>query len=116
MTIANELFRQLDQLIEASFEVDAATLPEGIRGKRPTRSLASLANGIRRKDKSFGRDPRSVKGSPERLAVIAKYRAMAQDCQPLCYQPDDDKQYQAEVRFVEIMIVAGIIDADDLLE
>ncbi len=124
MTIANELFRQLDAAIEESFDVETSTLPASFQGKRKRRSLSSIANQVRKKDKTFGRDPRSVsvkfdkkgnvtKATKSRLQTLEAYAKMVAEEKAIEFDVNEDALYSKELIFAGMLVKAGIIDPED---
>lgn len=111
MTIGQTLLNELNVAIEEAFEVSNASLPEGFRGKRKTRSLASIAKQLRKAD-GPQRDPRGKKGAA-RLQTLELYAKMVETEQPLEFEPNEDLLYRAELRFAEVLIRVGILSADD---
>ena len=126
MNKATQLFAELDAAIEDSFEVSCESLPASFQGKRKTRSLASIANQIRKKDKT-PKDPRAksikfetvngerktTKATKERLQTIEAYAKMAEANNALEFDCNEDRLYRAELNFCSMLVKVGILSQED---
>lgn len=126
MTIADQLFAELDAAIEESFEVDCNSLPEKFKGKRKARKLGSIANQLGIKSKKV-KDPRAVsckfetvncerkitKATKERLRVIEAYAKQAAANNELEFETNEDRLYNAQLTFCGMLVKVGILDAED---
>lgn len=113
MSIGNELLKQLETEIRNVLEIPAEWLPESYRGKRKTRKLSSVYNQLKRSDSKFDRDPREVRGSAEREAVLAKYARMAEQNLELEFDSNEDSLYTNQLTFCGAMVKAGLMDVED---
>lgn len=64
-------------------------------------------------DKQKEKDPRSQRGHAERMKVIELYATMAEMEIPLDYLANEDKQYNAQVRFCSLMLEMNLFDIED---
>ena len=69
----------------------------------------------------FKKDPRTVKGSQERLAAIESYRKQVElhgegltEFEP--FQPNILERDKAELAFAGVLVKVGILDEEDFLE
>lgn len=113
MTIGNELLKELNKEIRNAFDVPSAWLPESYRGKRSTRKLSSIYEQLKRSDSKFDRDPREVRGSKERMAVLDRYAKMAEQNLELEFDTNEDALYTNQVVFCGAMVKANIMDSED---
>lgn len=116
MTIGQELLKELETEIRNALEIPREWLPENYQGKRKTRKLSSVYNQLKRSDKNFDRDPRAVRGSVEREAVLARYAKMVEQNLELEFDTNEDNLYNNQAAFCGAMILAGIMDKDDFDE
>ncbi len=126
MTIADQIFAELDRAIEDSFEVACESLPASFQGKRKARSLGSIANQIRKKDGKI-KDPRAksvkfetvngqrkiTKATKERLQTIEAYAKMAEANNALEFDTNEDRLYRAELNFCAMLVKVGILNEED---
>jgi hypothetical protein len=125
MTIADQIFAELDATIEDCFDVDSATLPEAFRGKRDRTSLKSLAKKVYKTSKE--KDPRAksvkfetvngkrkiTKATRERLQAIEAYAKMAEANNALEFATNEDRLYRAELNFCSMLVKVGILSEED---
>jgi hypothetical protein len=113
MSIGQELLKELETEIRNVLEIPSEWLPENYRGKRKTRKLSSVYNQLKRSDSKLDRDPREVRGSKEREAVLAKYARMAEQNLELEFDSNEDSLYTNQLTFCGAMVKAGLMDQED---
>lgn len=115
MTIASQLFVELDAVMDKCFIFTNDALPNSFQSKNPTRSLESIKNKIK-KAESKKVDPRAKRKSPERLQTIALYATMVEKEEPIGWCENPDRQYRSMVAFAAMLIENRILDAEDFRE
>lgn len=115
MTIASQLFAELDSVMDKCFGFTNDALPESFQSKNPTRSLKSIKNKTKKAELKKV-DPRTKRNSPERLQTIALYATMAQKEEPIVWCENPDRQYRAMVAFATMLIETKVLDAEDFEE
>jgi hypothetical protein len=113
MSIGQELLKELETEIRNVLEIPSEWLPENYRGKRKTRKLSSVYSQLKRSDKNFDRDPRAVRGSAERQAVLDRYAKMAEQNLELEFDSNEDALYNNQLTFCGAMVKAGLMDQED---
>jgi len=113
MTIGSELLQELEIEIQNALDIPAEWLPESYRGKRRKRKLSSVYNQLKRSDCNFGKDPRKIRGSEERNAVLEKYAKMAEQSLELEFDKNEDALYNNQLVFCGAMVKSGIMDLEE---
>lgn len=109
MTIASQLFRELDAAMDNSFSFLSDSLPETFRHKRETRTIASIKSQLE-KANAKKVDPRAKRNSPERLQTIQAYATMVEREEEIQWCENTDLQYNAMLRFAEMMVEIKVWD------
>jgi hypothetical protein len=124
MTVADQIFADLDRAIEEAFEVRVDSLPVAFRtAKRKTRTLGAIANQARRRRK-VKKDPATVpckfvkvdgkrtmsKATYARRDIIENYASQVVDGGEITFQQGNEAAiFAKEVEFAAMLVKEGIV-------
>ena len=112
MTTTNELFAELDDILDRELMIKTEHLSDVFRDKVRARSLGSIKRTLDgKKPKSV--DPRSTRGSKERLRYIEMYAQYAEQELEIPYDINEDMQHIAMLKFVAVGIEMQIWQVKD---